>query len=201
ISIQLYYSDEFKKKVTNYCIRFGHSLWSANHLPAQEVNLRPKIAIFSQFQYNPGKTIIINLLLRNFYPVIYHIDEIKKEATNYCIRFGHSLWSANQLPAQEVNLRPKIAIFSQFQVYLSITQAKQIISLLLHNFYPVIYRTDEFKKKVTNYCIRFGHSLWSANQLPAQGVKENRRRTSERCQVTVRLQLRNLFRTRMTRLL
>ncbi|CAD1478046.1 unnamed protein product, partial [Heterotrigona itama] len=28
----------------------------------------------------------------------------------------------------------------------------------------------KFKKKVTNYCIRFGHSLWSANQLPAQGV-------------------------------
>ena len=28
--------------------------------------------------------------------------------------------------------------------------------------------TDEVKKKVTNYCIRFGHSLWSVNQL--QGV-------------------------------
>ncbi|CAD1476014.1 unnamed protein product, partial [Heterotrigona itama] len=27
-------------------------------------------------------------------------------------------------------------------------------------------------KKATNYCIRFGHSLWSANQLPAQGVEE-----------------------------
>ncbi|KOX80643.1 hypothetical protein WN51_05498 [Melipona quadrifasciata] len=26
------------------------------------------------------------------------------------------------------------------------------------------------KKKATNYCIRFGHSLWSANQLPAQGL-------------------------------
>ncbi|CAD1473564.1 unnamed protein product, partial [Heterotrigona itama] len=30
---------------------------------------------------------------------------------------------------------------------------------------------DEFKKKATNYCIRFGHSLWSANQLAAQGLK------------------------------
>ena len=30
-------------------------------------------------------------------------------------------------------------------------------------------RAREFKKQATNYCIRFGHSLWSANQL--QGVK------------------------------
>ncbi|CAD1470226.1 unnamed protein product, partial [Heterotrigona itama] len=54
-----------------------------------------------------------------------------------------------------------------------ITQAKRIISLLLlsSNFYPVIlYRRiqKKKKKKTTNYCIRFGHSLWSANQLPAQ---------------------------------
>ncbi|CAD1481295.1 unnamed protein product, partial [Heterotrigona itama] len=54
--------------------------------------------------------------------------------------------------------------------YLNITQLKQMINLLLlsNNFYPVIYYTDEFQKKATNYCIRFGHSLWSANQLPAQ---------------------------------
>ena len=25
--------------------------------------------------------------------------------------------------------------------------------------------------KATKYCIRFGHSLWSVNQLPARGVK------------------------------
>ena len=30
ISIQWHHTDEFKKKATNYCIRFGHSLWSAN---------------------------------------------------------------------------------------------------------------------------------------------------------------------------
>ena len=37
-------------------------------------------------------------------------------------------------------------------------QAKQIINLLLlNNFY-----TDEFKKKATNHCARFGRSLWSA---------------------------------------
>ena len=36
---------------------------------------------------------------------------------------------------------PKIAISSKFYIYLSITQAKQIINLLLHNnnnFYPVL---------------------------------------------------------------
>ena len=37
------------------------------------------------------------------------------------------------------NILPTIAIFSQFLVYLSITQAKQAINLLLlDNFYPVI---------------------------------------------------------------
>ena len=42
----------------------------------------------------------------------------------------------NQLPEQ-VNLQ--IATFSQFQVYLNATQAKEMISLLLlNNFYPVI---------------------------------------------------------------
>ncbi|KOX77661.1 hypothetical protein WN51_09326 [Melipona quadrifasciata] len=47
---------------------------------------------------------------------------------------------------------------------------KQAIDLLfLNNFYPVIsYRRVQREKKATNYCIRFGHSLWSANQLPAQ---------------------------------
>ena len=40
------------------------------------------------------------------------------------------------------------------------------------SFYPVIsYRRVPKKKKATNYRIRLGHSLWSANQLPAQGVK------------------------------
>ena len=51
-----------------------------------------------------------------------------------------------------------------FSVYLSITQAKQIINLLLLNhFYPVTsYRRIRKKRKATNCCIRFGHSLWSA---------------------------------------
>ena len=48
--------------------------------------------------------------------------------------------------------------------------------LLLNNFYPVTsYRRVLKKMKATNYCVRFGHSLWSANQLPAQVVNDNRR--------------------------
>ena len=72
---------------------------------------------------------------------------------------------------------PKIAVFSQFQVYLKITQAKRVTDLLrLNNFYPVMsYRRVRMKKKATNCCVRFGHSLWSANQLPAQVVHLLRR--------------------------
>ena len=33
------------------------------------------------------------------------------------------------------------------------------------------YRRIQQKKKATNNCIRFGLSLRSANQLPAQGVR------------------------------
>ena len=40
--------DEFKKKMTNYCIWFGHSLWSASQLPAQEVNNKTLDNISSQ---------------------------------------------------------------------------------------------------------------------------------------------------------
>ena len=34
------------------------------------------------------------------------------------------------------------------------------------------YRRVQKKKRATNYCVRSGHSLRSANQLPAQGVKD-----------------------------
>ena len=33
------------------------------------------------------------------------------------------------------------------------------------------YRRFQKTRKATNHCIRHGRSLWSANQLPAQGVK------------------------------
>ena len=55
----------------------------------------------------------------------------------------------------------QIAMFSQLQVYLNVTEAKQTISLLLlNNFYPVMsYRRVRKEKKATNYYIR---RLWSA---------------------------------------
>ena len=58
------------------------------------------------------------------------------------IVFGRSLWSAISCQRNVVNLQrtsrifcTKIAMFSRFQVYLSITQAKQIINLLLFNHF------------------------------------------------------------------
>ena len=68
---------------------------------------------------------------------------------------------------------PRIATFPQFQVYLNIIQNKMTSSLLLNNFYPVIsHEWIQKMKKATNYCIRSGHSLWSAERLPAQGVEK-----------------------------
>ena len=49
----------------------------------------------------------------------------------------------------------------------------EINLLFLSNFYPVILLSTRAKGKRRIICsIRFGHSLWSANQLPTQGVKE-----------------------------
>ena len=67
----------------------------------------PKIAIFSVlsiFKCNPGKT-NNESLFSNYFLVIsirWYIDELKKKKTNSCIRYGRSLWSANQLLVQEV---------------------------------------------------------------------------------------------------
>ena len=65
-----------------------------------------------------------------------------------------------------------------FQVYLNVTQVKQTIV-------PTSLKKKERRtKKRRFYCIRFGRSLWSANQLPARGV--NNRATSCRNQRTRR---------------
>ena len=79
----------------------------------------------------------------------------------------------NDVPLTSRTFCPKNCnIFSVLVIFKCITQIKQMITslLLLNNFYLVMYRRVQKKKKATNYCIRFGHSLWSANQLPAQGV-------------------------------
>ena len=80
----------------------------------------------------------------------------------------------NQLPAQVVNhfYYPKIAIFSQFQVYLSMIQAKQTINLLhLNNFYPVMSyeRVQRGKRQI----IAVRSLVMVRNQLPAQLVDQS----------------------------
>ena len=70
-----------------------------NDVPRTSRTFCPKIAsifsVLSIFKCNPGKT---NDNFNNFYPVIsYRRVQKEKKATNYCIRYGHSLWSANQV--------------------------------------------------------------------------------------------------------
>ncbi|CAD1477020.1 unnamed protein product [Heterotrigona itama] len=75
----------------------------------------------------------------------------------YCICFGHSLWFVNQLSTQEVN-------------FLRWNDVPHTSRRFDNNFHPVIfdpYRRVEKERKATNYCVQFGHSLWSANHLPA----------------------------------
>ena len=106
------------------------------------------------------------LLLHNFYPVMSY-RRVQKESDQLL----YTVWSLVMVRkwissagmtchARREFFVPKIAIFSQFQVYLSIIQAEQTINLLLlHNFYPVIsYRriqkdSDEllYRVLVTRY--------------------------------------------------
>ena len=73
------------------------------------------------------------------------------------------------MPRTSTTFYPKIAIFSQSQVYLSVIQTKQIINLLLLNNYPMIYRRVQTESDELLYTVR---SLVTVrNQLPAQVVK------------------------------
>ena len=97
------------------------------------------------------------LLVNNFY---YRRVQRKKKATNYCIRFGRSL------TAQGVNLLFQIATFSQFQVYLNVTQAKQMTSLLLlNNFYPAISSPTSSKEKESDELLPTVRSLVMVREL------------------------------------
>ena len=64
-------------------------------------------------------------------------------------------------------------IFSVSSMFKCVTQAKQMTSLLLLNhFYPAMsYRRVREERKATNSCIRFGRSLWSANQFKSRAKK------------------------------
>ena len=82
----------------------------------------PKLSHFLSLKYIQVKQIANLLLLSNIYPVItYSIDEFKKKATNYCVRFGHSLWSAisyflrwNDVASRELFVR-KLHYFLSFK--------------------------------------------------------------------------------------
>ncbi|KAF3427350.1 hypothetical protein E2986_12135 [Frieseomelitta varia] len=81
-------------------------------------------------RYDPQSAQVVNLLLRTLRILLiaklqyflsfnitkwYHIDEFKKKATNYCVRFGHSLWSAisAKLYFPQSNLTVRIPYFSR----------------------------------------------------------------------------------------
>ena len=58
-----------------------------------------------------------------------------------------------------ISFLSQIAPFSQFQVWLIVTEAKQIID----HFYPAMsYRRVQKRKRATNHFVRLGRSLWSA---------------------------------------
>ena len=69
----------------------------------------------------------------------------------------------------------QIATFSQSQVYLDVTQAKQVINLLtLSNFYDIQWYTDVFRNKKESdelfYTVR--SLVMVRNQLPAVKLTE-----------------------------
>ena len=59
--------------------------------------------------------------------------------------------------------------------YSSVTQVKQITSLLLLKWLPVISSTDKLKRKATNYLyVRFGSFVMVRNQSPARATNVDR---------------------------
>ncbi|KOX77564.1 hypothetical protein WN51_10990 [Melipona quadrifasciata] len=68
--------------------------------------------------------------------------------------------------------RKMVSIMTQILAILSTRCENRLINTLY-----AWCRTDEFKMKRKRrfHCIRFGHSLWSANQLPTQEIEPTRR--------------------------
>ena len=77
---------------------------------------------------------MINLLLRNnFYPVIsYRRVQKKKKGKNDCVRFGHSLWSAQ--PVAKASFPRKSSLNNLSGM------------LELHNRHEDLYSTGEDKR-------------------------------------------------------
>ena len=93
------------------------------------------------------KGVTSNLFLESFdrYCFESFLDVSENERIDFNIKTV--LMSGITCHARREIFCPKIEIFSQFQVYLSITQAEQMIWW---------YHNDKYKKKATNYCIIYG---------------------------------------------
>ena len=129
----------------------------------------------------------------------------KKKATNYCVRFGHSLWSAwiscqrkrlTPCHARREFFRPKLQHFLKFQVYLNVTQWKRMTSLLfLNNFYPVMSYRRSSKGEESDELLYTVRSLVMvrANQLPAQWMTMVRLVLHSRSCVIVNPSVTNFF--------
>ena len=120
---------------------------------------------------------INSLLLNHLYPVIScDIDEFEKKA--YCTRFGHSLWSAigcqrkwlnpsNRRNVYRLNFLRWNDVPRHFFFFFCPRNCdiSSVLSIFKHNpgkaNNKFIFLSD-IEKKATNYCTRFGHSLWSA---------------------------------------
>ena len=139
-----------------------------------------KIAIFSQFQLylniTEAKQIINLLFLSNnfyFYSDIVLTSAKRKRIIVYGLvtRYGPQISCQRKVNLEIAYL--SIVCFSLFSFIWRLpksSQAKQIINLLLpNNFYSVIsYRRVQKESDVITVQYEFGHSLWSANHLPAQ---------------------------------
>ena len=84
-------------KLANFAISFFLLLFFFL-LPRREFS-SPKLQCSLSFKYIYTWPSEIN----NIFITSTVISVLEKKATNYFTRFGHSLWSANQLPAQGVN--------------------------------------------------------------------------------------------------
>ena len=127
-----------KRKATNYCVRFGHSLWSAisyqrkwsTSCAAMTCHARCEffatncniLSVSFIFKCNPGKQIINLLLFNNFCPAMsYRRAQKKRKATNYCVRLGHSLWSAISCQRRAVKIQDDTGSILHLDAFLSVS--------------------------------------------------------------------------------
>ena len=127
----------------------------------ETVNRTLKLVIFrSIFIFFMFRRVLFTLKVTNSFFCSLCIYALYQIHTARYIFMRVDLLRWNDVPRTSRFSCPKIAIFSRFQVCLSVHPgAKQIINLLLlGNFYSklvISYRVQKFKKKTTNYCVQF----------------------------------------------